>query len=119
LAILSGPAQANAGEVLQFRVGADNTGYAIWLRGKEAGDEGAVHLAAHLLDADEEPVAWYHAGAFLPRDVAPGESAEVEIAVRAHDTPGNYILIFDLVSEHLAWFEDLGSETVRHALVVK
>ena len=29
------------------------------------------------------------------------------------------ILVFDLVSEHLVWFEDLGSETVRHALVVK
>jgi tRNA (mo5U34)-methyltransferase len=118
LAFLAGPTQANAGEVLHFRIGAENTGYAIWLRGKEAGDEGAVHLAAHVLRDDEEPIALYHAGAFLPHDVAPGESAEIEIAVRAPDTPGNYLLVFDLVSEHLAWFEDLGSETVRHALVV-
>jgi len=118
LVILAAPTQANAGEVLHFRIGAENTGYAIWLRGKEAGDEGAVHLAAHVLRDDEEPIAWYHAGAFLPHDVAPGESAEIEIAVRAPNAAGNYILVFDLVSEHLAWFEDLGSETVRHALMV-
>jgi tRNA (mo5U34)-methyltransferase len=119
LTILLGPSQANAGEVMQFQIEATNTGHAIWLRGQEASDEGAVHLAAHVLNADEEMVSWYHAGAFLPRDILPGESAEIEIAVRAPDTLGEYILVFDLVSEHLAWFEDLGSETVRHALVVK
>ena len=119
LAILSGPSQASAREILHFRIGAANTGYAIWLRGKEAGDEGAVHLAAHVLNADEEPVSWYHAGAFLPHDIAPGESADIEIAVRAPETPGEYILAFDLVSEHLAWFEDLGSETAHHTLVVR
>src|SRR5947209_8360293 len=78
LAILSGPSHANPGEVLHFRIGAENTGYAIWLRGKEARDEGAVHLAAHVLSADEEPVACYQAGACLTRDVAPHEFADIE-----------------------------------------
>jgi tRNA (mo5U34)-methyltransferase len=119
LKTLSGVSQARAGEVMRFRVKAENTGSAIWLRGEAAADEGAVHLVAHVLAADQEMLSWYHAGAFLPHDIAPGESAEIEIAVRAPETPGEYILVFDLVSEHLAWFEDLGSETVRHALVVE
>ena len=76
-------------------------------------------MAAHLLGSDEEPLSWYHAGAFLPGDVAPGESARVEIALRAPDAPGEYLLEFDMVSEHLAWFEDLGSKVLRRELVVE
>src|SRR5437870_1873060 len=65
------------------------------------------------------PLSWYHAGAFLPHDVAPDNSVELEIAMRAPSAPGNFVLQFDMVSEHLAWFEDLGSEVLRHQLIVK
>ena len=33
--------------------------------------------------------------------------------------PGRYRLEFDMVSEHLAWFEDLGSEVIWHELLVE
>jgi len=39
--------------------------------------------------------------------------------MRAPSSPGNFVLQFDMVSEHLAWFEDLGSEVLRHRLVVE
>ena len=39
--------------------------------------------------------------------------------MRAPAEPGRYRLEFDMVSEHLAWFEDLGSEVVRHELTVE
>jgi len=71
-----------------------------------------------VLDENEEPLSWYHAGAFLPRDIAPGEAVEIDIEVAAPARPGNYILMFDMVSEHLAWFEDLGSATVKQSLEV-
>ena len=102
-------------------VRAENTGLARWLRGDDTGtQEGSVHLVAHVFDTGgEEPLFWYHAGAFLPGDVAPGESVTIEIAMRAPAAPGRYRLEFDMVSEHLAWFEDLGSEVVRHALEVE
>jgi tRNA (mo5U34)-methyltransferase len=121
LAVEEGAARCRAGDVLTFRVRAENTGLARWLREGEAGtDRGAVHLVAHVFGAEgEEPLSWYHAGAYLPGDVAPGESATVEIAMRAPAEPGRYRLEFDMVSEHLAWFEDLGSEVVRHALTVE
>ena len=118
LTLSSAAATAPAGEVLSFRIRAENVGYARWLKGESASEEAAVHLVAHVLDKNEQPVSWYHAGAFLPRDVAPGEAVEIDIEVRAPEQPGNYILMFDMVSEHLAWFEDLGSETVEHPIDV-
>jgi tRNA (mo5U34)-methyltransferase len=121
LAVEEGPAACRPEEVLTFRVRAENTGLARWLRGDDTGtQEGSVHLVAHVFGAEgEEPVSWYHAGAYLPGDVAPGESVTIDIAMRAPAAPGRYRLEFDMVSEHLAWFEDLGSEVVRHALVVE
>jgi hypothetical protein len=100
---------------------AENTGHARWLRGSDGGAaKGDVHLVAHLLGKDGEPISWYHAGAFLPHDIAPGESVEVEITLPAPDSPGIYELEFDMVSEHLAWFEDLGSSVVlKHDLIVE
>ena len=39
--------------------------------------------------------------------------------MRAPEQPGQYRLEFDMVAEHLAWFEDLGSLTLSHALRVE
>jgi tRNA (mo5U34)-methyltransferase len=115
-----GPSRCGAGEVISFRVRAENTGLARWLReGEPETGRGAVHLAAHLLSADEEPLSWYHAGAYLPSDIAPDESALMEIALRAPEAAGEYLLEFDMVSEHLAWFEDLGSKVLRRPLLVE
>ncbi|HEX6190212.1 MAG TPA: DUF1698 domain-containing protein [Pyrinomonadaceae bacterium] len=119
LTLLSAPVTARAGEVLRFRLRAENSGHARWLRGSECDrKQGDVHLAAHVLDTHEEPLSWYHAGALLPGDVAPGEAVEIDIDVRAPQQSGNYVLMFDMVSEHLAWFEDLGSETVKQSIEV-
>jgi hypothetical protein len=105
---------------LHFTIRAENTGNSRWLRGSEGGQEkGDVHLVAHLLDQDETPVSWYHAGAFLPHDIGPGESVELEIALDAPATAGSFLLQFDMVSEHLAWFEDLGSDVLEQTLSVE
>jgi tRNA (mo5U34)-methyltransferase len=120
LAIEEGPSRCRPGEVLSFSVRAENTGLARWLRvGEAETDRGAVHLVAHIFGDGDEPLSWYHAGAYLPGDVAPGESASIEIAMRAPEESGQYRLEFDMVSEHLAWFEDLGSAVVRHELTVE
>ena len=120
LAIIDGPSRCKAGDELRFRIRAHNSGYARWLRGSEAGTEkGDVHLAAHVLDEQQRPVSWYAAGAFLPNDVEPNDAVDLEIVLRAPESAGAYILQFDMVSEHLAWFEDLGSEVVTHQLTVE
>ncbi|MFN2576752.1 MAG: DUF1698 domain-containing protein [Pyrinomonadaceae bacterium] len=120
LALVSGPSSCHPNDELRFRVRLHNSGYARWLRGSEGvAEKGDVHLVAHLLDQNDQPVSWYHAGAFLPHDVRPNETVEVEIVLRAPDSAGNYSLEFDMVSEHLAWFEDLGSQVLKHQIVVK
>ncbi|MFN2493507.1 MAG: DUF1698 domain-containing protein [Pyrinomonadaceae bacterium] len=120
LTLLSARSRSHPGEELRFRLRAENVGLARWLCGNEKGtDKGTVHLVAHLLHSDGEIISWYMAGAFLPGDVAPGESVEVEIALLAPASPSRYLLAFDMVSEHLAWFEDLGSATVKHELIVE
>jgi tRNA (mo5U34)-methyltransferase len=120
LSLRAGPTHCSVGEAVRFSILAENTGHARWLRGSEAGtDKGAIHLAAHLLDKDEEPISRYYAGAFLPNDIAPGQAVEIEIVLRAPDSPGDYLVEFDLVSENLAWFEDLGLVVLRHNLSVR
>ena len=120
LSLIAGPSTCRASEELRFRVRAQNSGHARWLRGSEAGtDKGDVHLVAHLLDENRDPISWYHAGAFLPHDVEPNDGVELEIVLRAPASVGRYRLEFDMVSEHLAWFEDLGSEVLSQELAVE
>jgi tRNA (mo5U34)-methyltransferase len=119
LAVEWGPGACAPGAEVRLRVRAENTGLARWLAAGEAGTEkGAVRLGAHLLTAEGAEMSRYHARAALARDVAPGGCETVELAVRAPEGPGRYVLEIDMVSEHLAWFEDLGSKTVRHELRV-
>ena len=120
LSIIDGPSHSEPNDELRFKVGAHNNGYARWLRGSESGTEkGDVHLVAHVLDEQHRSVAWYAAGAFLANDVEPNETVELEIVLRAPEKRGRYVLQFDMVSEHLAWFEDLGSEVLMHELIVE
>ena len=119
LSLLDAPSRCHPQEAVKFRLRAENVGHARWLRGSDTGrDTGSVHLVAHVLSKDEEPISWYHAGAFLPADVAPGQAVELEIDVAAPQSAGSYQLMFDMVSENLAWFEDLGSEVLKHDLTV-
>ncbi len=113
LTLIDGPSQCHALDELRFRVIAHNSGYARWLRGSEAGTEkGDVHLVAHVLDEGGRLISRYHAGAFLPHDVEPNTAVELDIVLRAPESAGLFILQFDMVSEHLAWFEDLGSKVL-------
>ena len=120
LKLQGGPSQSRLGETLKFQVLAENTGYSRWLRGSDANaGKGDVHLAVHLLSAEGDPISWYYAGAILPQDIEPGETVEIEIVLPSPPNPGIYELEFDMVSEHLAWFEDLGSVVLNHTLTVE
>ena len=41
-----------------------------------------------------------------------GDHVCLKIIYQAPDTPGSYFIEFDMVSEHITWFEDLGSSTL-------
>lgn len=120
LALVEGPSRCRPSEELLFRVRAENTGLARWAaRGEPPNDKGAVLLGSHLLREDEDEVCWDYGRAHLPDDLGPGEAVELTVAVRAPEAPGSYVVEFDVLAEHVAWFEDFGSGTLRHPLLVE
>jgi tRNA (mo5U34)-methyltransferase len=120
LTLEEGAARCRPGDEVTFAVRVENAGLARWpARGEDGSSRGAVHLGAHLLRADEEEISWDYGRADLPRDLEPGDSARIRLTLRAPEEPGAYVVEFDPVAEHVAWFEDFGSGTLRHALLVK
>jgi tRNA (mo5U34)-methyltransferase len=124
--LVDGPKTCFPSAELTFRLRVENTGLARWPAVGETGEvdsvdsgKGAVSLGSHLLKTNEDEVEWDYGRARLPRDLEPGETATLEFTVRAPETPGRYIVEFDLVAEHVTWFEDHGSGTLRHELTVK
>lgn len=120
LKLEDGPRTCRASAELTFRLRVENIGLARWPAAGEAGTgKGAIYLGSHLLRDTEEEVDWDYGRARLDRDLEPGETANLEFKVRAPQTPGRYIVEFDMVVEHVTWFEDHGSGTLRRELVVE
>ena len=78
-----------------------------------------VRLGAQLMAEDGTMLNRDYARAWLPGDIPPGGSADIEIEVPAPERPGRYALKFDLVSEGIDWFEKCGSPTTTKPLVVR
>jgi len=100
--------RAVAGVPVEVVVRLANTGTATWVA-TAPNNRGAVMLA---VDIREEATGQVRADAQrvrLPKDVRPGEAAEVTLPLLFHD-PGRYHLRLDLVSELVCWFKDVGSE---------
>jgi tRNA (mo5U34)-methyltransferase len=119
LEIVSAPKAVRPGGLMRFQIKVQNSGVASWRVEGVEGDAGVVRLGAHLLAMNEEPVIWDYWRAPLTRDLEPDESELVTIGLRAPDEPGDYLVEFDMVLEHVSWFEDIGTHTVRHRIMVK
>ena len=87
-----------------FTVTVSNTGTVTW----PAGGAAPVHLSYHWLDATGQVVVWDGSRAALPADIAPGQSAEIAIAVASPPAVGPYRLRLDLVQEGVTWFSAQG-----------
>ncbi|HXO26893.1 MAG TPA: DUF1698 domain-containing protein [Thermoanaerobaculia bacterium] len=117
ISLLADPDGAAANR--RIRVAVENTGAAVWRARGEAGTgRGAVRLGSHLLRPDENEVAWDFAFAALPHDLAPGERAELTLAIAVPAEPGDYVVELDLVLEGIGWFEEGGGSTLRLPLAV-
>ncbi len=78
-----------------------------------------VRLGAQLCDADGKLLNLDFARARLPRELAPGAAADIDIELPELPAPGRYLLKFDLVSEGVDWFERCGSPTTLKPLHVR
>jgi O-antigen ligase len=78
-----------------------NTGRRTWAR-----DE-AFHLSYHWFDSEGRRLM-DGGRTHLPRDVAPGESVDLDAEVRAPGANGRYHLAWDMVHERTTWFSEQG-----------
>jgi hypothetical protein len=113
------PAVCAEGEEITFLIRVTNSGRTRWPASGRPSTKGIVRLGAHLLRSDEEEVNWDYGSAPLPRDLNPGDTAEIEFAIRAPQDSGAYIIEFDLAAEHVTWFEDFGPGVLRHSFAVQ
>ena len=104
--------KAGAKEVLQVKV--KNAGNVVWQARAPEGWMNIVTLGDRWLTADENGVVNdLDSRAVLPRDLKPGEEAELTITVTAPQVPGDYVLELDMVHEGVTWFYEQGSRTLR------
>ena len=108
------PAAAIAGAEMPVEVRITNTGLRPW----SAGGEQPVRLGYHWFDANGNTVLWDGARAALSSDVPSGESATVNVRVRAPSANGTYTLAWDLVQDGTSWFSDRGVAMRTEHLVV-
>ena len=99
---------------------ATNTGPTRWL--PSSAPVGPVLLGIHLLDGDGKYLDRDYARIDLPTDdrdgLRTGDTVSFDFTVTAPDAPGEYRLEFDLVAEHVAWFEMNGVSPITIPITV-
>jgi len=79
----------------------------------------AIKMAYRLVAPDGKPITEFDFKNTLPYDVSPGEILPYGPMIETPETPGDYVVEFDLVQENVAWFHEMGPSTVFIKIVVK
>jgi len=116
ISILQWPRSLAPSEVAMVRVAVTNVGDAVWPHDIPAGRH--ITVANHWLSPGGKVVIADDARARLTATMAPGGRAEIELAVRAPETAGEYLLEIDLVQERICWFAERGSSTAKAQVTI-
>jgi SAM-dependent methyltransferase len=76
-------------------------------------------VANHWNDSDGVQTVQDDGRAYLPREIPGGDSVSVDVTVTAPSTPGSYLLEIDMVHEAVAWFAQLGSQTLTLPVTIR
>ncbi|MET0626111.1 MAG: hypothetical protein ABW250_24465 [Pyrinomonadaceae bacterium] len=107
------PARVAAKARVKIRVALRNAGGTVWLARERGLSPFQLSAANHWLDAEGRVVTNDDGRGALPRDLRPGEEAEVAFDINAPRLPGDYILEIDMLQEGVSWFALKGSKTLR------
>ncbi|MCU0661455.1 MAG: methyltransferase domain-containing protein [Myxococcota bacterium] len=104
---------ASPGASFDILVNVRNDSMEIWRKGHAGDGRYLIQLGNHWYDADQRLIRFDDGRTPIPKDIAPGETVLISITVEVPKTPGTYILELDMVQEHVAWFGQSGSDTLR------
>lgn len=105
------------GAPLRVPLRVHNAGDTTWLA-RTDDSAGQVLVGGHLLRPDGSTLDWDFFRTGLPRDVAPGERADLVCEFAAPPDAGSYRVRIDLVADRVGWFESWGSLPIDLALEV-
>lgn len=113
LRALNAPSMAHAGEKLSIPVSVKNLSDATWFARERGAAPMQLSVGNHWLDQGGREVVHDDGRAALPRNLAPGETLELELVVNTPRAHGNYLLEVDMLQEGVAWFGPRGSITIK------
>lgn len=112
------PKTLKAGETAALSVKVKNIGTGPW-PAQGLGSKYKVDLGNHWFDNKGTEVAGDDGRTGLPRDMKPGEEAELILKVKAPKNPGPHVLVLDMVHEDITWFALRGSSPVKLNVTVE
>ena len=123
ITLVDAPQKMRAGEKQTVRLRIKNNSDVMWFaRGGRVNKrpDNKFYLAAgnRWLKTDGSLLTNMDGRYGLPRDLAPGEEAEVPLGITAPKTPGDYVLEIDVIQEGVAWFAEKGSPTAKTNITV-
>ena len=98
--------RSDAGHV-QFDI--HNAGDTVWVSSEASAGWTRVGLHVYRADDRRTLVDYDWVRMPLPGDVPPERTVRVDVTIPAIETPGDYVIVVDLVIEGVAWFADRGS----------
>jgi hypothetical protein len=116
--VTGSPFKARAGEPLEIQTRVTNLSTRPFPAQATYGRR-LVRLGAQLCAEDGTLINRDFERAWLPSHLQAGDTVRIPITVTAPDTPGRYLLKFDLVSEGIDWFESTGSRPTVAPFVVR
>ncbi len=106
----------SVGDRIDLPLKITNTGSRRWY--KSTDDVKVVRIGTHLQDENKKLIDYNYSRHQLEEDIEPGTVFEQLISVKFME-PGKYILVVDLVSEYLSWFEEMGSKPLSLTINVE
>lgn len=102
-------------EIFYLNVFVKNLGSKVWYQS----GTNQINLSYHIEDEDTGTVMVFDGlRTGLSKDVVPGDGEKVKLRILSPDTPGNYVILVDLVEELITWFSGQGVEPLRIPLSV-
>ena len=117
------PLKLRMGQKETITVKVKNTSDVIWWqRGAEKNErpDNQFYIAVgnHWLDKNGKRTSDLEGHNGIPKDLRPGEEAEMTLLITAPKEPGEYVIELDMVQEGVSWFGDKGSPTTKVKVAV-